>query len=248
MKNVKKQPAKKLEKFSTIFTQLGLVLVLFVVYGILEHETKQKTLSIHDPEISKSIFIEPNTEVLFTKETTVKPKPEPLKQNQLILDEEIDKVDDDKIETTLITEPKKQVVDFDIDKIETVPEPIDEEDEDPVPFISIEEAPVFKGCEGLSKEENKKCFDKKMLKFVRRNFDSELANEIGLRAGKYRIQTQFIIDNTGNVVDIKIRAPHIKLKQETQELIQKLPKFTPGKQGSKSVKVRYMLPISFMVD
>ena len=110
MKNVKKQPAKQLEKFSTIFTQLGLVLVLFVVYGILEHETKQKTLSIHDPEISKSIFIEPNTEVLFTKETTVKPKPEPLKQNQLILDEEIDKVDDDKIETTLITEPKKQTM------------------------------------------------------------------------------------------------------------------------------------------
>lgn len=248
MKNVKKQPAKQLEKFSTIFTQLGLVLVLFVVYSILEHETKQKTLSIYEPEVSKSIYVEPNTEVLFTKETTVKPKPEPLKQNQLILDEEIDKVDDDKIETTLITEPKKQVVDFDIDKIETVPEPIDEEDDDPVPFISIEEAPVFKGCEGLSKEENKKCFDKKMLKFVRRNFDAELAKEIGLRAGKYRIQTQFIIDNTGNVVDIKIRAPHIKLKKEAQELIQKLPKFTPGKQGSKSVKVRYTLPISFLVD
>ena len=94
----------------------------------------------------------------------------------------------------------------------------------------------------------KKCFDKKMVRFVQRNFDAQLANEIGLRSGKYRIQTQFIINDKGNVVDIKIRAPHIKLKTETQELIEKLPKFTPGKQGSKSVKVRYTLPISFLVD
>ncbi|EAQ42687.1 energy transducer TonB [Polaribacter sp. MED152] len=248
MKNVKKLPTKQLEKFSTIFTQLGLVLVLFVVYIVLEHETKQKSLAVYEPEVSKGIYLEPNTEVFFTKETTVKPKVELQKPDRLILDEKIDKVDDDKTESVILTEPKKQKVDFDIDKIETVPEPVDEEDEDPVPFISIENAPIFKGCEGLSKEENKKCFDKKMLKFVQRNFDAQLANEIGLRSGKYRIQTQFIIDNTGKVVDIKIRAPHIKLKQETQELIEKLPQFTPGKQGSKSVKVRYTLPISFLVD
>ncbi|MEN8835650.1 MAG: energy transducer TonB [Polaribacter sp.] len=248
MKNVKKLPTKQLEKFSTIFTQLGLVLVLFVVYITLEHETKQQSLSIYEPEVSKTLYIEPNTEVIFTKEETVKPNPDPVKQSQLILDEDINKVDDDKAETIFITEPKKQEVDFDINKIETVPEPVDEDDDDIVPFISIENAPIFKGCEGLSKENNKKCFDQKMIKFVQRNFNVQLANEIGLRSGKYRIQTQFIIDNTGQVVDIKIRAPHIRLKQETQELIQKLPRFTPGQQGSKSVNVRYTLPISFLVD
>jgi periplasmic protein TonB len=228
MKNVKKLPTKQLEKFSTIFTQLGLVLVLLVVCIILEHETKQQSLAIYEPEVSKSIYIEPNTEVIFTKEKPVKPNPDPVKQSQLILDEDINKVDYDKAETIFITEPKKQEVDFDINKIETVPEPFDEDDDDIVPFISIENAPIFKGCEGLSKENNKKCFDQKMIKFVQRNFNVQLANETGLRSGKYRIQTQFIIDNTGQVVDIKIRAPHIRLKQETEELIQKLPRFTPG--------------------
>ena len=111
----------------------------------------------------------------------------------------------------------------------------------------IQNAPVFKGCEGLLKEENKKCFDKKMNKFVQRNFNAELVNEVGLSSGKYKIQTQFIIDNKGNVVDIKILAPHARLKKETQQLIEKLPKFTPGKQSNKAVKVRYTLPISFQV-
>lgn len=112
----------------------------------------------------------------------------------------------------------------------------------------IENAPVFKGCEGLSKEENKLCFEKKMNKFVQRNFDAQLANEIGLHSGKYRISKQFVIDDTGNVVDIQIRAPHFRLKKEMQELIEKLPKFTPGMQRNKAVNVKYTLPISFRVD
>jgi protein TonB len=87
-----------------------------------------------------------------------------------------------------------------------------------------------------------------MNKFVQRNFNAQLANEIGLNSGKYRISTQFIIDDKGNVVDIQIRAPHFRLKKETQELIEKLPRFTPGKQRNKAVKVKYTLPISFRVD
>ena len=72
--------------------------------------------------------------------------------------------------------------------------------------------------------------------------------ELGLDAGSYKIQTQFIIDKEGNVIDVKIRAPHKRLKNETNKLINKLPKFTPGKQRNRPVKVRYILPIAFKVD
>ena len=246
MKNVKKLPAKQLEKFSTIFTQLGLVLVLFIVYLTLEHETEQKSLAIYQPETSNPIYVDPTTEIIFTAEEIVKTKVELPKQNRLILDEPVKKVEDEIPETIISTEPEKKT--FDINTLVTVDEPKGEEPPETVPFIMLENAPVFKGCEGLSKAENKACFDKKMMKFVQRNFDAQLANEIGLRSGKYKIQTQFIIDDKGNVVDIQIRAPHKKLKKETQELIEKLPQFTPGKQGSKTVKVRYTLPISFLVD
>lgn len=247
MENIKKLPKKQLEKFSNIFTQLGLVLVLFIVYITLEHETKEKPLAIVDYNSETKTFIEPNTEVVFVKEVIPESKVETPPKTVLFLDEEI-KVDEKNLEETKLLTPEEKPVKLDLSTLITAEEPVEETGPDTVPFIMIENAPVFKGCEGLSKAENKKCFDEKMSKFVQRNFDVGIANEVGLRAGKYRISTQFIIDDKGDVVDIQIRAPHFKLEKETQELIEKLPKFTPGKQRNKSVKVKYTLPITFRVD
>ena len=247
MKNIKKNPKKQLEKFSNIFTQLGLVLVLFIVYVTLEHETEEKSLAKESLVFTSNITLDPTTEVVFKKEIIQQPKVETPPKTVLFLDEEI-KVDEKNLEETILLAPEEKPVEVDLNTIITADDPEEEPTPDTVPFLMIENAPVFKGCEGLSKAENKKCFDEKMAKFVQRNFDIGIANEVGLRAGKYRISTQFIINDQGNVVDIQIRAPHAKLEKETQELIEKLPKFTPGKQRNKSVKVRYTLPITFRVD
>ncbi|TXD51373.1 MULTISPECIES: energy transducer TonB [unclassified Polaribacter] len=246
MKNVKKLPSKQLEKFSTIFTQLGLVLVLFIVYVTLEHKTLEKSLAIVDFNPPRAITISPDQEIVFVREP--KAKVITPKTVFFIPDAPIEKGDNDIVETIIPDEPTEDVVQLDIDSVVVIEEPADAEPLETVPFILIENAPVFKGCEGLSREENKRCFDTKMNKFVQRNFNAQIANEIGLLSGKYRISTQFIIDDKGNVVDIQIRAPHFRLKKETQDLIEKLPKFTPGKQRNKAVKVKYTLPISFRVD
>ena len=80
------------------------------------------------------------------------------------------------------------------------------------------------------------------------NFNLETTINIGLKEGKYKIHTQFIIDTLGNVTDIKVRAPHPTLKKEVTEMLQKLPQFIPGKQRNKRVKTRYSLPIAFVVE
>ncbi|WP_438977658.1 energy transducer TonB [Polaribacter sp.] len=246
MKNVKKLPTKQLEKFSTIFTQLGLVLVLFIVYLAIEHETEEKKLSEVNYEITKKVFVDPDQDIVFVKEKQPKPKVNPSKE-VFIIDEPIER-GDNLIKETIIDDPIDEPIEVDVNKIIELDEPPKDLEPDNVPFISIEEAPVFKGCEGLSKSENKKCFDKQMNKFIQRNFNTSLANELGLRSGKHKIFIQFIIDKNGEVVDIKIRAPHPKLKSETLGTIQKLPKFKPGRQNNKFVKVKYTLPITFQVD
>jgi len=249
MKNLKKLPTKQLEKFSNIFTQLGLVLVLFVVYISLEHKTEDKTVEDRSFDFHSEVYqFTPDTEIVFRKELKKSvPKTVTAKIDVFIPDAPIEKGEKEEIETNIVTAKVPAVI-LNAGDIFVLNIP----DEDPiiedVSYIMIQNAPVFKGCEGLSKTENKVCFDKKMKLFVQRNFNAGLANELGLNAGKYKIQTQFLIDEKGNVIDIKIRAPHIKLEKETARLIKKLPKFTPGQQQNRFVRVRYVLPISFRVE
>ena len=246
MKNTKKLPTKQLEKFSNIFMQLGLVLVLFIVYVILEHQTVQETVMSHNfPQEPKTVYVDPDTEILFTKEPKVVPKVKIAKSAPFIVDEVV-KGDNNIIET-IIEDPTiedPQLIDIDA----VIEVKIDEAIVEDVPFDFIQDAPVFKGCENLSKEDNKVCFDKKMKRFIHRNFDVDLANELGLHSGKHRIHSQFIINKEGKVIDVKIIAPHKRLEKETQRIIKKLPKFKPGKQNNTTVKVRYSLPITFSVN
>lgn len=247
MRQIKKLPTKRLEKFSTVFTQLGLVLVLFLVFIALEHKTEQKSLALFPPDyVPERIFVLDPSEIIFKKESKKEvPKIEQSKPKKIILDV-IDKTDKDIIATIIDISKKEKPITIDPNSI------IEIIDKDPiketVPFILIEDAPVFKGCEGLSKKENKICFDKKIKQFVLRNFDSELAQELGLSSGIKKIQTQFIINNEGNIINVQVRAPHPRLEKEAQRIINKLPKFIPGKQRGNPVKVTYVLPIAFSVQ
>ncbi|WP_299834247.1 energy transducer TonB [uncultured Tenacibaculum sp.] len=143
---------------------------------------------------------------------------------------------------------------------------INEESED-IPFTIIEEVPVHPKCHDLiTNAEKKRCLNVMMIKHVQRHFNAELANCIekktvynpdtekneiqcvGLRPGKKKIYIQFKIDITGEVVDIKVMAPHKTLEEEGVRLAKLLPKMIPGKQKGKPVKVAYTLPITFNVD
>lgn len=247
MKNSKKLPTKQLEKFSTVFMQLGLVLTLFIVYTLLEHQTEIKSLAYEPPSESEQIYLpEAVQDVIYKKEPKVKPKIK-VAPSKIIDLSIIDKVEDTFIETIIIDKPDKEPLVLDIDKVVFIDEPKAPEPET-VPYILIEDAPIFKGCEGLSKEENKKCFEKSITKFVLRNFDAGLAQELGLHSGKHKMYSQFIIDKKGDIIDIVVKAPHKQLEKEAKRIISKLPQFTPGKQQRKPVKVKYTLPISFNVE
>ena len=58
----------------------------------------------------------------------------------------------------------------------------------------------------------------------------------------------FVIDTDGSVIDIEIRrSVHPDLDQEAIRVISSSPKWTPGTQGDKPVKVRYNFPVTFQL-
>jgi protein TonB len=119
-------------------------------------------------------------------------------------------------------------------------------DED-VSFSIIEKVPVYPGCKGDNKD-LKTCFSKSIQTLFAENFNSDLPNQINLKGGKYKVFIGFKISSTGEVLNIVVKAPHIKLKEESLRVMNLAPKMIPGEAKGKTVGVKYMIPFTIIVE
>lgn len=61
-----------------------------------------------------------------------------------------------------------------------------------------------------------------------------------------RVIASFVVEKNGSIVDLKItRSPHPSLSKEVVRLLTLMPKWEPAKQGGKTVRQRYNLPVNF---
>jgi protein TonB len=237
----KKHPNANLENYSKLFAQLGLVLTLVIVYVLIQNKTFDYDLAILK---NSNLIIDDTSEAII--EYNIEPPKSEIPSKKIIIDivKQIDNDNDDFIET--IIEPIDPTTPVDISQIINVQPIVDDPIED-VPFMILEDAPVFPGCKG-SKEEMKNCFTVQITKFVSTKFDSNLATELNLSSGMQKIFVLFKIDSKGNVIDIQAKAPHKRLQEEAIRVVRLLPQMQPGKQRGKPVNVKYALPIAFMIE
>ncbi|MFK8058855.1 MAG: M56 family metallopeptidase [Polaribacter sp.] len=113
-----------------------------------------------------------------------------------------------------------------------------------VSFMVIDKVPTFPGCE----EGDKACFSKMIQKHFAKEFNSELPKTLGLEPGRKRVFIGFKIDKQGNVVDIKTRAPHIKIKDEVIKVMSSLPRMQPGEHKGQKVGVKYSIPFTIFIE
>ncbi|MDX1762632.1 MAG: energy transducer TonB [Christiangramia sp.] len=121
------------------------------------------------------------------------------------------------------------------------------DNKDKVPFAVIEKVPAFTGCEQYLDDVRKNCTSTAISNFVNKNFDTSLGKKLGL-TGVNRVIVQFRIDETGNIADIRARAPHPELEEEAKRVISSLPQMEPGEQNGQPISVMYSLPIAFKVN
>ena len=113
-----------------------------------------------------------------------------------------------------------------------------------IPFASVEEVPVFPGCE--SSADPRACFQESIQKHIRKYFRyPEEAQDQGIQG---RVAILFTIDKEGNIVNIRKRGPSPILEQEAVRIIEKLPKMTPGKHRGEAVNVPFSIPITFRLQ
>jgi len=68
----------------------------------------------------------------------------------------------------------------------------------------VEIVPVYYGCEDLSREEIKKCFNNKVSTFIKREFNLNVSKDLKLLEPK-EVEAFFIINEKGNLTGMKVR-------------------------------------------
>lgn len=235
----KKNPKADLTKRSVLFFQIGMIIMLFVAWQAIEWKTYDKEII----DIGQLNLDDEDEEEIPITEFIPPPPPPPPPPPAPEVIEIVE--DDEEVEETVIESTETDQFE-EIVEIETIEEAVEEIAD--VPFAVIENVPIYPGCENMkNNNERKKCMSEKIDAFVKRKFNAELANDLGL-SGRQRISVQFKIDSKGKVVDVLARAPHPRLEAEAKSVISQLPDMTPGKQRGKAVGVLYSLPILFQVE
>ncbi|SDR67387.1 protein TonB [Formosa sp. Hel1_31_208] len=236
-----------LQKNTTLYFQIGLIMCLLATYGLFEmkFETKSMDSAYLEPLDSDDYTYDPKN---YIPEPDM-PKSKPVKKQvkkvitpKFAIIENTDPIDPVVIDLT--PEPTKEPIDPNaLGKIEKPADPVNSNK--PFDLTNVEIVPVYPGCEKMTTNKDRiKCMNEKIGRLVQRKFDTDIASKYGL-SGKQRITVQFKIDQNGNVTDILTRAPHPGLEKEANRVTNKIPQMQPGYQSKKPVSVIYNLPIVF---
>ena len=120
-----------------------------------------------------------------------------------------------------------------IDYVEEVEEEVVEEET--IPFMFVEEKPKFNGGDA-----------NEFSKWVGRNLVyPEIAKENGVSG---RVMLQFTINPDGSLSNIVVlRGVDESLDKEAVRVVSQSPKWTPGRQRDRAVKVSYTFPVIFQL-
>ena len=236
-----------LQKNSTLFFQVGLILCLLGTYALLEMNFEKK-----NPIQETAILMDDGPTEFVVEKFQIydaqAPKKTEQQQKLPVLTEDPIIVDNDT--------PEHKITDVIDVAPEVTSDPVDADDIivdvidvviAPVPFYKIEKAPVYPGCEDeKTNADRKKCMSEKITRLVSKKFSTDIASDLGL-SGYQRIYVEFKINKIGEVTDIKARAPHTGLEEEAKRVVNRIPKMSPGMQRGNAVDVIYALPIVFEV-
>ena len=226
---IKKSPQASLENKRLLFAEIGLIIALLVVYAGFETSTRvHATANLIDD--TKPIE---EDDILSVPLDTPPPAPEiPLLPQ---LSDEIEIVDNN------------VTVDLDFQSLEDTDIPVDikdymtkevveEEVEEETYFVfNVEEKPTFNGGDA-----------NEFTKWVNTHIQyPQIAQEMSIQG---KVTLQFTIEKDGSLQNVKVLStPDESLSKEAVRVVSRSPKWKPGKQRDRAVKVTYTFPVLFQL-
>lgn len=227
---IKKSPKADLQNKKGTWLLVGYVLALSLMFVAFEWSKRDVKIDMSqalvDLEFEEEIV--PITEQPEQVQAPPPPEAPAVVENLTIVE------DDSEIEETAMvsTEETGQAVEIKY----VAPTVEEEEPEEQTIFEVVEQMPEFPngGMAGL-------------MQFLSKNIKyPTIAQENGTQG---RVTVQFVVNRDGSIVDAKVlRGVDPYLDKEALRVINAMPKWKPGMQRGKPVRVRYTVPVMFRLQ
>ena len=223
---IKKSPKADLENKRGLFLEIGLVVALVLVIGAFavtpkEHRIEKVDLGYAPVEV----------EIVEVTREDQKPPEAPKKVDMAVVSDMLEVVTNDtKIETEI------DFAEFDMNQaIEVAPVQTEEVFEEDIFIVVEEKASFMGGDEGTFRN-----WVQQRVKYP------AIAQENGIQG---RVSCSFVVNKDGSIVDAEvIRGVDPSLDKEALRVINSMPKWSPGKQRGKPVRVKYTVPVTFRLQ
>lgn len=226
---VKKSPKADLESKKSTWLLVGYVVVLAFMF--VSFEWTRRDIKIDTSQaLSDVVFEEEIIPITETPEQIAPPPPEAPSVADVL------EIVDDKanVEETVIanTEDVGQKVEV---KYVVPTQVVEEEPEEQTIFEVVENMPDFPG--GMPA----------LMQYLAKNIKyPTIAQENGTQG---RVIVQFVVNKDGSIVDPKVvRSVDPYLDKEAIRVISTMPKWKPGMQRGKPVRVKYTVPVMFRLQ
>ncbi len=224
---VKKAPKANIETQKTTFLLMGLVVALAVLF--VGFEWSSSISKLDETVIVQDVLAEEEIEITQRDPTPPPPPPPPEPEVPEIIDVVEERVENQIDLSSLEDDQSRaQVATY------TPPPPpkaVEEEATEEI-FVVVEQQPEFPG--GMSA----------LMKFLSDNIKYPvIAQENGIQG---RVITTFVVERDGSITDINVvRGQDPSLDKEAVRVIKTMPRWKPGQQRGKPVRVRFTLPVQF---
>ncbi|ERI80925.1 TonB-dependent receptor [Bacteroides pyogenes F0041] len=225
---VKKSPKADLEGKKTTWLLVGYMVVLAFMFVAFEWSHRDIKIDTSQA-VADVVFEEEIIPITETPEQQAPPPPEAPKVAELL------EIVDDKAQvdepTAIFDEdnaPKVEVKYVPVQVVETEPE-------EQTIFEVVEHMPEFPGGQAA------------LMQYLAKNIKyPTIAQENGTQG---RVIVQFVVNRDGSIVDAKVvRSVDPYLDKEALRVINTMPKWKPGMQRGKPVRVKYTVPVMFRLQ
>lgn len=221
----KKSDKANLETKRTVFMEIGFIIALALVFVAFEYKSYDK---VEYSNMERVVDDTPEEIIPITEQKVKPPPPKPPPQVTIInvVEDDVEVEDDIEIDIEFDEDEAMEEFEFVVE---------DEEIEEEHIFLVVENMPEFPGGEAA------------MYKFIGKNIEyPRMAKESGISG---RVFITFVVERDGSVSDVQIlRGIGGGCDEEAVRVIRKMPRWSPGKQRGKPVRVQYRMPIKFTLQ